>query len=122
MERLIALMEAEGRPEPRRPDIFIAALGEQAEKRCFNLALELRKSGFLTEMDYGSKGLKAQMKRAGKLDARRVLIVGEDELASGKAVLRDMDNQEQQDLDLKKISEKLEEIIRKDEHGRKTED
>ena len=122
MERLIALMEAEGRPEPRRPDIFIAALGEQAEKRCFNLALELRKNGFLTEMDYGSKGLKAQMKRAGKLDARRVLIVGEDELASGKAVLRDMDNQEQQDLDLKKISEKLEEIIRKDEHGRKTED
>jgi histidyl-tRNA synthetase len=77
--------------------------------QCFNLALELRKNGFLTEMDYASKGLKAQMKRAGKLEAKKVLIVGDDELESGKAVLRDMDDQSQEEIGLKDILKSLKE-------------
>jgi histidyl-tRNA synthetase len=109
VERLIALLESKGRADKRRPDIFIAALGERAEMQCFNLALELRKNGFLTEMDYASKGLKAQMKRAGKLEAKKVLIVGDDELESGKAVLRDMDDQSQEEIGLKDILKSLKE-------------
>ena len=111
VERLIALLESKGRPEERRPDIFIAALGPKAETRCFNLALELRKNGLVTEMDYGSKGLKAQMKKAGRLKAKKVLIVGDDELDSGKAVVRDMDNQTQEEIGLDDILENLGEII-----------
>ena len=49
-------------------------------------------------MDYENKSLKSQMKRANRLDAGRVLIVGESELASGSVVLRDMADKTQRDL------------------------
>jgi histidyl-tRNA synthetase len=57
------------------------------------------------ELDYASKGLKSQMKKAGRIGAKKVLIVGDDELDSGKGVLRDMLTKEQVEVDLKKIVE-----------------
>ncbi|MDY7037050.1 MAG: histidine--tRNA ligase, partial [Thermodesulfobacteriota bacterium] len=75
VERVIALMEEECAPEIKKPDLFIVALGETAQKTCFNLTMELRKSGLWVEMDYGQKGLKAQMKRADRLGAIKVFIV-----------------------------------------------
>ena len=49
-------------------------------------------------MDYETKSLKAQMKKADRLNAKRVLIVGEDELTRGKVLLRDMETKEQKDI------------------------
>ena len=66
-----------------------------------------RKSGLWVEMDYGGKGLKAQMKKAGRFGVRKVLIIGDDELASGKGVLRDMDTKDQEEVDLKNIKTDL---------------
>ena len=106
-ERVITLMEEDNPSESQHPDLFIAALGEPAEKSCFNWALELRKSGFRVEMDYGSKGLKAQMKRADRLGAKCVLIVGDDEMKTKKGVLRDMDTKVQLDVDLEILIEEL---------------
>ena len=51
-------------------------------------------------MEYEGKSLKAQMRRADKLGARLVLILGEDELAAGRAQLRNMDAGTQQDVSL----------------------
>ena len=45
------------------------------------------------------------MKKAGRIEAKKVLIVGKDELDSGRGVLRDMINREQMEVDLKKIVE-----------------
>jgi histidyl-tRNA synthetase len=100
MERVIALMEEEAAFDFQHPDLFVAALGEAAEKACFNLISALRKEGLQVEWDYGSKGLKGQMKRAGRLGAKKVLIVGDDELAAGKGILRDMETREQREVDL----------------------
>jgi histidyl-tRNA synthetase len=63
------------------------------------------------EMDYGSKGLKAQMKRADRLGAKMTLIVGDNELASGKGILRDMKTKEQQEVDLDSLIETLKKKI-----------
>jgi len=101
MERVVSLLEEKTASEERNPDLFVAALGENAEKVCFNWIMELRKSGMWVEMDYGSKGLKAQMKRAGRLGAKKVFIIGEDELVSGKGMLRDMETKVQDEVDLK---------------------
>ena len=68
-------------------------------------------------MDYDSKGLKAQMKRAGKLGSERVLIVGDDELSSGKAIFRNMESKEQEEVNLDNISKKLKDIIQNDGNG-----
>lgn len=112
IERIIALMELEGKPELKIPDLFIAALGENAEKVSFNWVVDLRKSGLWVEMDYGGKGLKAQMKRADRFGVKKVLIVGDDELASGKGVLRDMDTKDQEEVDLKDALENIRKALK----------
>lgn len=107
VERIIALLEEGGKAEMKMPDLFIAALGENAETACFNWVMDLRKSGLWVEMDYGGKGLKAQMKKAGRFGVKKVLIIGDDELTSGKGVLRDMDTKDQEEVDLKNIKTDL---------------
>ena len=110
MERMVALMEELGTPAPERPDLFIAAIGERAEKAAFKWASNLRRSGLWVEMDYGAKGLKAQMKKADHLGAKRVLIVGDDELNSEKAMVRDMTTKAQRDVDLRNLEKAIRSI------------
>lgn len=105
VERVAALLEEPN--EIKKPDIFIAALGKPAESVSFIWAVNLRKSGLCVEMDYGARGLKSQMKKAGRLGAKKALIVGDDELASGKGVLRDMVTREQQEVDLSNVIESI---------------
>jgi histidyl-tRNA synthetase len=100
VERLVALLDKDGKPAEKIPDLFIAALGDRAEGRVFKWVNDLRRAGFWVEMEYASKGLKAQMKRADRLGAKKVLIVGEDELASGKGALRDMRTGAQEEMAL----------------------
>jgi histidyl-tRNA synthetase len=103
VERLITLLQEESQEKNPVPDLFIIGLGEEAEKKAFAWACDLRKSGFWVETDYGTKGLKAQLRRADRLGASRVLIVGDNELASGKALLKDMVRKEQKPVDLEDL-------------------
>lgn len=103
VERVVALLEENAPREVGRPDIFLAALGETAQKACFRWTVELRKAGLWVEMDYGSAGLKSQMKKADRLGAHKVLMVGEDELAKGKGTLRDMESKVQKEVDLENL-------------------
>ncbi|MDY6880089.1 MAG: histidine--tRNA ligase [Desulfatiglans sp.] len=114
-ERVVSLMEEDRVKEAKRPDLFVAALGEKAEKICFKWVTELRRSGFTAEMEYGSKGLKAQMKRAGRLGAAKVLIVGEDELAANKGILRNMDTKGQETVALEDPIAELGKVLQGDE-------
>jgi len=108
MERLVALLEEDsGRESAKGPDLFLVGLGEEAGRKVFRWVDELRRAGFWAEMEYGSRGLKAQMKSADRLGAGKVLIVGENELASGRAVLRDMATKTQEEIGLDDLVEKL---------------
>lgn len=89
-DRLVELLSAAGNQPPKGPDIFLACLGEKAASIGFSWMSSLCSLGFWAEMDYSRKSLKSQMKRADKLNARFVLLVGEYELQKGKALLRDM--------------------------------
>ena len=103
----MTLLEEETRPEISGPDLFIIALGERAGEKALRWVYELRRQGCWVEMDYEGKGLKAQMKRADRVGARRVLIVGDDEIASGKAALRDMIDKTQTDISLRDLVQDL---------------
>jgi histidyl-tRNA synthetase len=107
MERLVALLTEEMPPVVERPQLFITALGAEAEKRAFLWVKELREAGVWVEASYESKGLKAQMKMADRFGARNVLMVGENELAAGKGVLRDMQTKEQKEIGLEHLVENL---------------
>lgn len=106
LERL-ALMKGEEKVLPPRPDLFFAALGEDAGRRAFVLMSALQKRGIRAETDFEGKSLKAQMRRAGKFQARHVLILGGDELARGVAQLRDMDAGTQEEIALDGLEERL---------------
>jgi histidyl-tRNA synthetase len=111
IERLVALLDEDVKQEIRRPDLFIAALGDTVEKKAFNWANDLRRTGIWVETEYSTKGLKAQMKRAGRLGARWVLMIGDDELASGKGILRDMEKKVQEEVAINGIVKNLNGIL-----------
>jgi histidyl-tRNA synthetase len=73
----------------------------------------LRKQGVWVELDYGGKGLKSQMKKANRLGAQNVLIVGDDEAAAEKAVLRNMNTREQMDVEFNNLVSTLKDILQK---------
>jgi histidyl-tRNA synthetase len=60
----------------------------------------LQRIGVSVEIDYEGKSLKSQMRRADKLNSRFTLIIGEDELAKGRANLKNMDAGTQEEVTL----------------------
>ena len=90
-----------------RPGIFLVWVGDGARAWTFSTAHNLRRSGISVEMEGEKKSLKSQMRRADKLRARYVLIVGDEELGKGIALLRNMDTKEQSELKLDGLQEKL---------------
>jgi histidyl-tRNA synthetase len=113
-ERLAALIEESVKKVNYPPEIFLAGLGEAAGKKVFEWVTDLRKSGIFAEMEYGSKGLKALMKKADRLGAKKTLIVGDNEISAGMGILRDMAAKTQQELRLDDLVEELKKIIKPD--------
>jgi histidyl-tRNA synthetase len=106
MERLVSLLPKD-KGFISYPHLFIAALGEEPFKEAYRMINQLHLDGIRAELDYEGKSLKSQMRRADKLKARYVLILGEDELKRGKAVLRNMETKSQEEISIDKLSEIL---------------
>jgi len=112
VERLV-LMKGEEKIIPPVPQLFIAALGQAACDQAFVLMTELQRAGIRAEMDYQGKSLKAQMRRANKLNAAYTLIIGEEELKSGEAQLKCMADSKQSQAKLGQLAELLMEKLTK---------
>lgn len=97
MERLISLLPKE-RGDIQYPQLFIATLGDDLGKEAYRVANQLHLSGIRAELDYEMRSLKSQMRRADKLKASYVLILGGEELKRGKAVLRNMTDKSQEEI------------------------
>jgi len=95
------------------PPVFIATLGEEARKKGFELVNALRSVGVACEMDYEGKSLKAQMRKADDMCAPLVVIVGDDELKSGSAVIRDMKSKEQSSIKMDEVVDFMEERVKR---------
>ena len=93
-DRLV--MSVAGEPGPAALDLLIAPMGESALRRAAVMARDLRRTGFAVELAEGK--LKRAMELANKLGARFALIVGENELASGRYALKNMTTGEQREL------------------------
>jgi histidyl-tRNA synthetase len=107
MERLIMLLSQGFGRSRHRSLCFFACLGAEARRRGFRLLQELRRTQVPAEMDYEDGSLKAQMRKADRMGATHVVILGEEELARGKAILRDMAKQTQEELPLDVVVERL---------------
>ncbi|MBV8726289.1 MAG: histidine--tRNA ligase [Candidatus Eremiobacteraeota bacterium] len=92
IERFLMVLESsKSSLDGQRSGIQLIALGAQARERLVHLLGYLRQSGGLPAfMDYEDRKLLAQLKIADRNNARYALIAGDDELASGQLVLRDL--------------------------------
>ena len=90
-----------------KTDVFVVALGENAQSVAFSWLTKLRRAGLKANMDYAGRSMKAQMKQANKFKARFALIIGEDEVKEASAQLKNMENSEQQKVSFDNIIEKL---------------
>lgn len=86
------------------PKLYIASLGDAASVKALEIAERLRRNGIFVECDVMGRSLKAQMKYANKLNADYTLIIGDSEVESGKAQLRDMRDSTQKEVELDNFS------------------
>lgn len=113
IERIVMVMDATGAefPEGAPVQLFIVPLGDEAIAWAVKASWFLRKAGFAVQIGTGGKGLSAQLKEAAVLKAKYSLILGENELANGTVILRNMKSGSQEDLPLNGWEEKLTTIL-----------
>ena len=109
IERLFLVLEMQKRfpPEDERLDVFIAPLGEKEKSLGLKLLKDLREKGLRCDLDFLDRSLKSQLKEADRQKAKKVLIIGEDELKKGKGTLRDMETKEQREIEFEKLAQEL---------------
>ncbi len=98
MERIITLLKATNTDTIPAPKVFIAALGPAAEEKGLAIADSLRKKGIWVELGYAGNSLKSQMKRADRLSADYVFIIGEDEINTGRLKWKQLSDKTQGEL------------------------
>lgn len=107
IERILYFLEREKvasvKPEPVA--LYVGILGEGAKAKAYQLVTTLRAAGVVTETDYLSRSVKAQMKYANKIGAKNTVILGADELAGNRAAVKNMETGEQTEVELDKLVE-----------------
>ena len=111
VERVIQALDA-GTPDKKTPlDLYVATIGKEAYQKGFELLCGLRDAGIDADIEFGDKSLKAQMRQADRKGAKFVVLLGDDELKSGKIVLRNMSDQTQKDLEMKNAVQQIKEQL-----------
>ena len=113
VDRILLACEAEGVgiPQDFALQLFIVPIGESAKRRAVVLAQELRVAGFSTDLAYGDRGLKGAMKAADKSGSRFALVLGENEIASGSAELKNMQTGVSSSVTLRTLQEDLRKLL-----------
>lgn len=113
LERLMLLMETQKTPfpEPRKCDLFVVTRGDNALLKAVKIVSDIRDDGFIAMYDVAGRSVKAQMKYANKIGAQRTIVIGDDEIESGKAVLKNMKTGEEKEVDLSTFAENFMDML-----------
>ena len=112
IERLMLTLQNTNVPFPDddKCDLFIATLGTKAQMEATKICAVLRADGYEAGCDICNRGLKAQMKYADKIGALYTMVLGDNEIESGKAKLKSMSDGEETDVNLSDLSDTLFEL------------
>ena len=112
LERLLILAEAEGVFPEEKPyvDAYVINLYENSDQ-AMKIAAMLREEGFITELDYYHRSLKAQFKSSDRKNARFVLIIGEDEIKNETVTLKDTLTKAQEEVPVNELCERMEQLM-----------
>ena len=95
----------------KTPSLYIASIGEIAEEKLQNLALALRKNGIYIETDICARSMKASLKYADKTKSKYLLVIGEDEVNTNTAKIKNMQTGEEMDVKLE-VENIIKEILK----------
>jgi len=107
MERIFLMLDEDGISIDQNIDVFIVHGGEGTFKKAFVTAQNLRENNFSVDIDPPGKGFKAQFKRADREKAIFTIVIGEDELQSNSATVKNMNTGNQDTVAFEKIIEYL---------------
>ncbi|MBN2424395.1 MAG: histidine--tRNA ligase [Calditrichaceae bacterium] len=110
MERLLLVLQSQqiDMAETTGLDVFIIGMENDARPIIDKTLLKLRNAGYRCDQDLLKRSIKAQMREANRQAARYVLIIGENELNSGKFAVKDMSNGIQTEIKFEDIENFLE--------------
>ncbi len=105
LERLIDIIKAERGPQTETPrkGLFLATLGEKALNKALVIAETVRAQNIPVGLDHEGKSLKSQMRKADKMGAQYVIVLGDAELEKNEANLRHMATGEEKPVSLDNI-------------------
>lgn len=110
LERLLIAMEESGIPFPEAPkcNLSIVSAGENALLKALSLSAELRSQGYSVNIDTVGRSIKAQMKYANKINSEFTVVIGDNELENGTAMLKCMEDGTQTEVSLDDFEEGFE--------------
>jgi histidyl-tRNA synthetase len=88
VERMILLLEAQGKARAAAPDAYVVHAGDKAGAVARHVAETLRDHGASVVLHAGGGSFKSQMKKADASGARLAIIVGDDEAAAGTVAIK----------------------------------
>ncbi len=111
LERLLLVAENQGVqiPVPVYMDIYIANMGKEAAEEALRQINLLRNEGIKAEKDYMGRSLKAQMKYANKINARYVVVLGDEEIKSRRIKVKDMSSGSEEEIGLAELASYIKE-------------
>ena len=100
IERILMLLENLGVKieNPNKIEYYIAPMGEKESQKAFELVSKLREKGISADFDHMGRGIKAQFKYADKIGAKKVAVIGSDELEKGVVKVKEMATGQEQML------------------------
>ena len=111
VERLMEMVEEAigDKIEERKPDLYIVSCGKDENLKAIELSEGLRDKDIFVERDVFERSFKAQMKYSDKINAKNIIVIGENELSSGNVKIKNMEtgNEQEAKLDVDDIIEKI---------------
>src|SRR5579863_4064952 len=106
-DRLVLALKQSAEAVQRKPDVYIAPLGEGMNKEAARLARELRRHDVIIELGDETFRLKKSLETASKIGARFALIVGENEVKVDSFALKNLQSGEQISVPRAELAQKI---------------
>ena len=112
LDRLVyALMQKKEFKMIRPRPVVICVFDKNLIKEYINLQTILRKADISAEIYPGETKLKKQMEYANKIQSPAVILYGENEIKSGKPIIRNLSSGKEQSIEIKEIVNEIKKII-----------
>ena len=109
LERLLIALEAEGISlvDEDSLDVYVLCLSPKASTTVLQVVTQLRAAGYRTDTDYLNRSMKAQFKTVDRKHAKVAIMIGEQDLESGSAAVKNIETKDKTEVAFDSIVEAI---------------